>query len=204
MSNGPGIGPGIGGGDRGTGVLELPGEALALMAEAVLALRTTGDLGVSWGIASANVRRALGACDARLLRVDPRSGALYCFEESGVETPYLAEHGGPVEWVMRHDRALFDEGSGGPRAPRETLLWQPPRSRACHSSPEAPIWASCSSRSTGRAATPRRSVCSCKPSQTRSHLRLNAPIFAERSRTSACVLQSPNASSRSLRKRLRA
>ena len=58
MSNGPGIG----GGGRGTGVLELPGEALALMAEAVLALRTTGDLGVSWGIASANVRRALGAC----------------------------------------------------------------------------------------------------------------------------------------------
>lgn len=120
------FGPGISGSGREDGLLELPGEALALMAEAVLALRTTGDLGVSWGIAAANARRALGACDARLLRVDPRSGALFRFEESGVETPYLAEHGGPVEWVMRHDRPLFDEGSGGSRAPRETLLWQQP------------------------------------------------------------------------------
>jgi hypothetical protein len=115
-------------GGRGAagGLLDLPGEALALLAEAVLALRTTGDLGVSWGIACANAMRALGAPDARLLRLDRRSGALFRFEESGVETPYLAEHGGPVEWVMRHDRALFDEGSGGPTAPRETLLWQRP------------------------------------------------------------------------------
>jgi signal transduction histidine kinase/putative methionine-R-sulfoxide reductase with GAF domain len=110
----------------GSGLLELPGEALALLAEAVLALRTTGDLGVSWGIACANARRAVGAADARLLRVDRRSGALFRVEESGVETPYLAEHGGPVEWVMRHDRALFDEGGGGPNPPRETLLWQLP------------------------------------------------------------------------------
>ena len=111
-----------------TGLLELPGEALALLAEAVLALRMTGDLAVSWGIASANATRALGADDARLLRVDRRSGALFRFEESGVETPYLLEHGGPVEWVMRHDRVLFDEGGTGPRAPRETLLWQQPPS----------------------------------------------------------------------------
>jgi signal transduction histidine kinase/putative methionine-R-sulfoxide reductase with GAF domain len=107
-----------------TGLLDLPGEALALLAEAVLALRTTGDLAVSWGIASANATRALGASDARLLRVERRSGAMFRFEESGVETPYLAEHGGPVEWVMRNDRALFDEGGAGPHAPRETLLWQ--------------------------------------------------------------------------------
>ena len=110
-------------GDESTGLLDLPGEALALLAEAVLALRTTGDLGVSWGIACANATRALGASDARLLRVDRRSGALFRFEESGVETPYLAEHGGPVEWVMRQDRPLFDDGAGGPHAPRETLLW---------------------------------------------------------------------------------
>ncbi|HTR97714.1 MAG TPA: HD domain-containing phosphohydrolase [Candidatus Acidoferrales bacterium] len=111
-------------GDHPTGLLDLPGEALALLAEAVLALRTTGDLGVSWGIASASATRALGASDARMLRVDPRSGAMFRCEESGVEMPYLAEHGGPVEWVMRHDRPLFDEGRGDPRAPRETLLWQ--------------------------------------------------------------------------------
>jgi signal transduction histidine kinase/putative methionine-R-sulfoxide reductase with GAF domain len=109
-----------------TGLLELPGEALALLAEAVLALRTTGDLAVSWGIASTNATRALGARDARLLRIERRSGALFRLEESGVETPYLAEHGGPVEWMMRHDRALFDEGGDGSNTPRETLLWQEP------------------------------------------------------------------------------
>lgn len=111
---------------RGASLLELPGEALALLAEAVLAMRTTGDLGVSWGIASANAMRALDAADARLLRLDRRSGALFRYEESGVETPYLAEHGGPVEWVMRHDRAMFDDGAAGPHAARETLLWQRP------------------------------------------------------------------------------
>jgi signal transduction histidine kinase len=111
---------------KGASLLELPGEALALLAEAVLAMRTTGDLGVSWGIASSNALRALNAADARLLRLDRRSGALFRYEESGVETPYLAEHGGPVEWVMRHDRAMFDDGSAGPHAARETLLWQQP------------------------------------------------------------------------------
>jgi len=117
--------------EHNSGLLDLPGEALALLAEAVLALRTTGDLGVSWGIACASATRAMGAGDARLLRVDPRSGAMFRFEESGVETPYLAEHGGPVEWVMRHERPLFDEGRGDPRAPRETLLWlQPPAALA--------------------------------------------------------------------------
>ena len=112
-------------------LLELPGEALALLAEAVLALRTTSDLGVSWGIANANASRALGAADARLLRVERRSGALFRFEESGVETPYLAEHGGPVEWVMRNDRPSFEDGAGGPHATRETLLWQQAPAALC-------------------------------------------------------------------------
>lgn len=117
--------------ERGTRLLELPGEAVALLAEAVLALRTTSDLGVSWGIANANATRALGAADARLLRMDRRSGALFRFEESGVETPYLAEDGGPVEWVMRNDRPAFDDGSNGQDAPRETLLWQQPPGALC-------------------------------------------------------------------------
>ena len=117
--------------EHGTRLLELPGEAVALLAEAVLALRTTSDLGVSWGIANANATRALGAADARLLRMDRRSGALFRFEESGVETPYLAEDGGPVEWVMRNDRPSFEDGSGGPHATRETLLWQQPPGALC-------------------------------------------------------------------------
>ncbi len=117
--------------DPGTRLLELPGEAVALLAEAVLALRTTCDLGVSWGIANANATRALGAADARLLRMDRRSGALFRFEESGVETPYLAEDGGPVEWVMRNDRPLYDDGSADANAPRETLLWQQPPAALC-------------------------------------------------------------------------
>ncbi len=107
-----------------SGLLTLAGEAQTLLAEAVLALRTTADLGVSWGVACANARRALQASDSRLLRVDRKSGAMFRFEESGVEMPYLAEHGGPVDWVMRHDRPMFDEGASGLRSPRETLLWQ--------------------------------------------------------------------------------
>ena len=117
--------------DHGTRLLELPGEAVALLAEAVLALRTTSDLGVSWGIANANATRALGASDARLLRMDRRSGALFRFEESGVETPYLAEDGGPVEWVMRNDRPSFEDGSNDANAARETLLWQQPPGALC-------------------------------------------------------------------------
>lgn len=107
-------------------VHELPDGALPLLAEAVFALRATGDLGVAWGTASDATRRALEASDVRLLRLDRRSGALFRVEESGVETPYLAEHGGPVEWVMRHDRALFETGEGGVREARETLLWTEP------------------------------------------------------------------------------
>src|ERR1041385_7143763 len=109
---------------------ELPRETLTLLAEAVLALRATSDLDVSWDLAQNHLREALSAAHACLLRVDRRSGALFLHEESGVETPYLAENGGPVEWVMRNDRARFDE-SFDPDTSRETLLWrQPPEALA--------------------------------------------------------------------------
>ena len=98
------------------------GEGLATLAQAALALRSTGDLGTACAIACSCAVRALDASGSRLLRVDGRSGALRLLEESGVETPYLPEHGGPVETVMRSDAALFDDGSS-PHAPRETLLW---------------------------------------------------------------------------------
>ncbi|HVQ26884.1 MAG TPA: ATP-binding protein, partial [Planctomycetota bacterium] len=104
---------------------ELPRETLTLLAEAVLALRATSELAVSWDLAQKHLREALAAAHACLLRVDRRSGAMFLHEESGVETPYLAENGGPVEWVMRNDRARFDE-SFDPDTSRETLLWHDP------------------------------------------------------------------------------
>jgi HD-GYP domain-containing protein (c-di-GMP phosphodiesterase class II)/signal transduction histidine kinase len=104
---------------------ELPRETLTLLAEAVLALRATSELAVSWELAQKHLREALSAAHACLLRVDRRSGAMFLHEESGVETPYLAENGGPVEWVMRNDRARFDE-SFDPDTSRETLLWHDP------------------------------------------------------------------------------
>jgi HD-GYP domain-containing protein (c-di-GMP phosphodiesterase class II)/signal transduction histidine kinase len=105
--------------------LEMPRETLTLLAEAVLALRATSELAVSWDLAKQHLREALSADHACLLRVDRRSGALFLYEESGVETPYLAEHGGPVEWVMRNDRARFDE-TFDCETPCETLLWHVP------------------------------------------------------------------------------
>jgi HD-GYP domain-containing protein (c-di-GMP phosphodiesterase class II)/signal transduction histidine kinase len=104
---------------------ELPRETLTMLAEAVLALRATSELAVSWDLAQKHLREALAAAHACLLRVDRRSGALFLHEESGVETPYLAENGGPVEWVMRNDRARFDEAFDADTS-RETLLWRDP------------------------------------------------------------------------------
>jgi signal transduction histidine kinase/putative methionine-R-sulfoxide reductase with GAF domain len=100
----------------------LAGEGLAMMAQAVLALRSTGDLGTACGIACACAVSALDASASRLLHVDSRSGALRLIADSSEETPYLPEPGGPVEAVMRSESALFDDGVVG-HAPRETLLW---------------------------------------------------------------------------------
>ena len=111
--------------DRDGAAAETPRGTATLFAEAVLALRATSDLAVSWDLARQHLNEALGSAHARLLRVDRRSGALFLHEDSGVETPYLAEHGGPVEWVMRNDRARFDE-SFPEDLSRETLLWQAP------------------------------------------------------------------------------
>jgi len=101
-------------------------DPISLLAEAVLALRATADLGVAWSVAARSATEALGASDARLLRLDPRSGTLTRIEGGGVETPYRSEHGGPVEWCLRQEQPLFDEGEGGDRAARETLLWTKP------------------------------------------------------------------------------
>jgi signal transduction histidine kinase/putative methionine-R-sulfoxide reductase with GAF domain len=109
----------------------LSGEALAVLAQAMLALRSTGDLGTACAIAGACALSALEAADYRLLRLEPRSGALKCLDGSGVESPYLPEPDGPVEWAMRHEMATFDEGLTEEHAPRESSLWlEPPQALA--------------------------------------------------------------------------
>ena len=94
---------------------------LSLIARAMLALRSTGDTGTACSIAGISLVRALNASDYRLLRLDPRTGALRAVDGSGVETPYLAEQGGPVERALDSEAPVLDEG-GGP-APREVGLW---------------------------------------------------------------------------------
>ena len=91
------------------------------LAQAMLALRSTADVGTACSIAAGCAGRALEAVGYRLLRLDPRSGALRLLDPVGIETPYLAEEGGPIEWVLRHERAWFDEGSTSLN--HETLLW---------------------------------------------------------------------------------
>jgi signal transduction histidine kinase/HD-GYP domain-containing protein (c-di-GMP phosphodiesterase class II) len=99
---------------------------MALLAQAVLALRSTADLGTAAHIAGDCAVHALDASGFRLLRVDPRSGAMRLFEPGGVETPYLAEPNGAVEWVLRQEKPLFDDGSQRGALPGETLLWSRP------------------------------------------------------------------------------
>ena len=91
------------------------------LAQAMLALRTTADVGTACSIAAGCAGRGLDACDYRVLRLDPRSGALRLLDPVGIETPYLAEQDGPVEWVLRHECAWYDDGSE--RRNREALLW---------------------------------------------------------------------------------
>jgi signal transduction histidine kinase/HD-GYP domain-containing protein (c-di-GMP phosphodiesterase class II) len=91
------------------------------LARAMLALRSTADVGTACSIAAGCASRALDAAEHRLLRLDPRSGALRVLDASGVETPYLAEEAGPVEWVLRHESAWYDEGATS--RDREALLW---------------------------------------------------------------------------------
>uniref|UniRef100_A0A832ML42 GAF domain-containing protein n=1 Tax=Eiseniibacteriota bacterium TaxID=2212470 RepID=A0A832ML42_UNCEI len=105
------------------------GEALAMLSQAMLALRSTADAGTGCAIAGSCVLTALEASDYRLLRVDTRSGALRCIDGSGVEAPYLPEVDGPVEGVMRSEAPRYDEDEDGGR--RETALWiQPPAALA--------------------------------------------------------------------------
>ncbi|HTM57719.1 MAG TPA: HD domain-containing phosphohydrolase [Candidatus Udaeobacter sp.] len=98
-----------------------PAETLSVLAQVLLALRSTADLGAACAIAGASAVDSLGASDYRLLRVDARSGALRAFDEAGAESSYLAQQGGPVEQVMRLEVPSFDPGTLD--AEREDTLW---------------------------------------------------------------------------------
>ena len=104
-----------------------PYGALAALAQSMLALRSAGDLSTACGIAGSCAMTATGASDWRLLRVDPRSGSLRCMDPAGVETPYLAEPEGPVEWTLQQEMAAFDDGfssaASGASVRREIELW---------------------------------------------------------------------------------
>jgi len=99
------------------------------LAQAMIALRSTADVGTACSIAAGCAGRALEASGYRLLRLDRRSGALRLLDPAGIEMPYLSEEGGPVEWVVRQERAWFDDGRA--ETSREPLLWnEEPRALA--------------------------------------------------------------------------
>jgi signal transduction histidine kinase/putative methionine-R-sulfoxide reductase with GAF domain len=101
-----------------------PTESLSVLAQVLLALRSTADLVTACSVAGTSTMRLLEAAEYRLLGVDGRSGALRAIDETGLETPYLAEIGGIVEHVMRFETPLFDDGSG--TAGRDAALWNHP------------------------------------------------------------------------------
>ncbi|HTK32428.1 MAG TPA: HD domain-containing phosphohydrolase [Candidatus Saccharimonadaceae bacterium] len=98
-----------------------PAEGLVMVAQALLALRSTADVGTACAVAGLCAMRALEANDYRLLRLDPRTGAVRTLEESGVESPCLPEPDGPVEHVLRESLSRFDDGHE--ESLREAGLW---------------------------------------------------------------------------------
>jgi signal transduction histidine kinase len=100
-------------------------DGLAMISQALLAARSTGDLGTACAIVGACAVHGLEAGDFRVLRLDVRSGSLRCLEETGVETPYLADPAGPVEQAVRSETSVFD-GGDEPHTARENLLWLDP------------------------------------------------------------------------------
>lgn len=101
------------------------GAGLEPLAQALLALRSTADLDAACAIAGTCAVRALDASDHRVVRLDPRTGAMRAVDGTGVSMPWLAEPGGPLERSLREGRAVFDEGED-PAAPRENGLWSAP------------------------------------------------------------------------------
>ncbi|HEY3216039.1 MAG TPA: HD domain-containing phosphohydrolase [Candidatus Eisenbacteria bacterium] len=102
----------------------LAGDRLAKLAQAVRVIRGAGDSATASSSGGLPAPEVLGASELRLLRVDAHSRSLQLLEVSGEEVPYRAEEGGPVERVVRQERALFDEGQEA--GPVDIRLWSRP------------------------------------------------------------------------------
>jgi len=100
-------------------------DRLAMLSQALLAVRSTTDLGAASAIVGSCAVHGLGAAEFRVLRVDGRSGSLRVIESSGAETPYLADAGGPVERAVRSETSVYETGET-PGALIEVSLWSEP------------------------------------------------------------------------------
>jgi signal transduction histidine kinase len=100
-------------------------DRLAVLAQALLATRSTADLGTACAIVGACAVHGLDAADFRVLRVDGRSGSLRVIESSGTEMPYLADSGGPVERAVRGETSVYEIARSSD-APLERSLWSEP------------------------------------------------------------------------------
>src|SRR5262249_13301999 len=100
----------------------LDGACLSALAQAVFGLRSTGDLATACAIACSCAQRAMDAVGSRLLRMDPRSGALRRGGENRAETPFFPQPRGPGRKGGRDEGALFDERRSA-ESPREAPWW---------------------------------------------------------------------------------
>jgi GAF domain-containing protein len=100
----------------------IAGDHLAVLSQALLAARSTGDLGTGCSILGSCAVHGLEAADYRVLKIDPRTGSIRSIEASGTETPYLAEPQGSVERAIQGELSIFDPGED-PDASREEALW---------------------------------------------------------------------------------
>ena len=71
--------------------------SLWALSRALFGLRSTTDVATACAIAGDCAVSALGALEYRLLRLEPRSGAVRWLQATGEEDRYLPEPGGPVE-----------------------------------------------------------------------------------------------------------
>ncbi len=105
-------------------------DRLPMLAQALLAARSTDDLGTACSIVGACAVHGLDGLDYRVVRVDLRSGSLRSIEASGAETPYLADAGGPVERAVRGEASVYEPAPAS-ETPMERALWaEAPRALA--------------------------------------------------------------------------
>jgi signal transduction histidine kinase len=99
--------------DPVTPAVASPVDPLAVLGQALLALRTSSDVATTCAIAGSCATRALEGAEYRILRVDPRSGAIQALDETGAGVAYLPEARGPIEWVLQREMPRFIELPSG-------------------------------------------------------------------------------------------